>query len=231
MNSGAILTKVIKRDNSIVDFDKSKISKAIYKAFLSQGIDDYSKSDSLADEVVEILKQKIKNGEISIPNVEQIQDIVEYVLLRSGYYEVAKHYISYRKEKDKIRKEKIAILGSYYDEKIAKRFSVNAIRLMANRYLLKDENGELIEGPKQLFERVALLVVIPDILHDERIFDVNAKQNIFDLPKLDKDYFYNLETQKLGFIGVYFNIFITDIFMIKLLSILHIMNLQYLQQD
>ncbi|MEM1782732.1 MAG: adenosylcobalamin-dependent ribonucleoside-diphosphate reductase, partial [Nanopusillaceae archaeon] len=70
------------------------------------------------------------------------------------------------------------LLGKFYEEEVAKKFSVNAIRLMVDRYLLKDENGKLIEGPKQMFERVAALIVIPDILYDPEIYDKEGKQTV-----------------------------------------------------
>ncbi len=173
-----MIEKIIKRDGTIAPFDKNKIGEAIWKAAQAVGGRDKELAYKLADEVVELLEKSLKPGEI--PSVEQVQDFVEKVLVEHGHYKTAKAYITYRKMKEEIRREKIAFLGEFYEEKIAKRFSVNAIRLMVNRYLQKNEKGELIEGPKQMFERVAALVVIPDILYDERIFDKNAEQKIHE---------------------------------------------------
>jgi len=53
-------------------------------------------------------------------------------------------------------------------------FDESALRVLAARYLLKDEKGMIIEGPKQMFERIAILVAISDILHDERLYDING---------------------------------------------------------
>lgn len=64
-------------------------------------------------------------------------------------------------------------------DEIDREFSVNAIRLMVSRYLLKDESGKLIETPKQMFQRVALTVVISDILHDPRIFQKDGGLRAF----------------------------------------------------
>ncbi len=169
-----MIEKIKKRDGKIVPFNKEKISNAIWKAARSVGGKDRSLAEKLADEVVKLLEKSIKPGEI--PTVEQVQDIVEKVLVENGHYKTAKAYITYRKKKEEIRKEKIALLGEFYDEKVAKRFSVNAIRLMVTRYLLKNENREIIEGPKQMFQRVAMLIVIPDILYDPEIFDKEGKQ-------------------------------------------------------
>jgi len=165
-----------KRDGRIVKFNKNKITEAIWKAIQAVGGKDRNLSESLANEVVLLLEQQLKPGEI--PHVEQVQDLVEKVLVKSGNYEVAKAYITYRKKKEEIRNEKIAILQGFYEEEIAKKFSLNALRLMASRYLLKNEEGKLIEGPKQMFERVAMLVVIPDLLYDSRVFDKDGKQEV-----------------------------------------------------
>ena len=184
-----MIEKIIKRDGRVVSFDKTKIAEAIWKAAQSVGGKDKGLAYKLADQVVELLEKTLKPGEI--PTVEQVQDLVEKVLVENGHYKTAKAYITYRKYKEQIRKEKIALLGKFYEEQVAKKFSVNALRLMVNRYLLKDEKGNLIEGPKQMFERVAMLIVIPDILYDEEIFDKEGKQERkpqedFDWEKWDR---------------------------------------------
>lgn len=166
--------KVKKRDGRIVDFDLNRISTAIEKAMKAVGKYDANLLNKILNFIVKILNEKY--SEKDIPSVEEIQDIIEFTLVKFDLYEVAKAYITYRKEREKIRQEKISLLGKFYEEEVAKKFSVNSIRLMVNRYLLKNEKGELIEGPKQMFERVAALIVIPDILYDERIYDKEGKQ-------------------------------------------------------
>jgi len=171
-----MLKLIKKRDGRIVEFKKEKIVEAIWKAIQAVGRRDKKLAEKLADEVVSLLEKQLKPDEI--PHVEQVQDLVEEVLVKSGNYEVAKAYITYRKKKEEIRREKIAILEGFYEEEVAKRFSINALKLMASRYLLKNEEGKLIEGPKQMFERVAMLVVIPDLLYDAKVFDKEGKQEI-----------------------------------------------------
>jgi ribonucleotide reductase alpha subunit len=73
-----------------------------------------------------------------------------------------------------IREEKMRILGTDYVDEVDKKFSVNAIRLMASRYLLKDSQGRLLERPKQMFQRVAALIVLADILYDQRFYSRDA---------------------------------------------------------
>jgi ribonucleoside-triphosphate reductase len=100
--------QVIKRDNKVVDFNISKISDAIIKAFEAKNI-DYNQDiiDLLALKVTADYSNKIKDEKVS---VEEIQDSVESVLQRSGYEEVAKAYILYRKQREKIRYMKSAVL-------------------------------------------------------------------------------------------------------------------------
>jgi ribonucleoside-diphosphate reductase alpha chain len=72
--------------------------------------------------------------------------------------------------------EKLKILNKTELDEVDQAFDVGALRVLAARYLLRDENGMIIESPKQMFERIAILVAISDILHDERVFDINGAQ-------------------------------------------------------
>ncbi|MEM1966165.1 MAG: adenosylcobalamin-dependent ribonucleoside-diphosphate reductase [Candidatus Caldarchaeum sp.] len=166
--------KVVKRDGRVVDFDVSRIREAVRKAMASQGIVDERKLGKVVDTVVQRLAEKF--GAEKIPHVEEIQDVVESSLMDHGLKEVAKAYILYRHERTRIREEKKRILGSDVVDEVDKRFSVNAIRLMASRYLLRDGQGRLLERPKQMFQRTAALIVIADILYNPLFFDLTASQ-------------------------------------------------------
>lgn len=100
--------KVIKRDGDIVSFDLTKISSAIAKAFEAQNR-QYEPSiiELLALRVTSNFEPKISNNEV---HVEDIQDSVETVLSESGYGDVAKAYILYRKQREKIRNMKATML-------------------------------------------------------------------------------------------------------------------------
>ena len=95
------ITKVQKRDGTIVDFDQTRIEEAIFKALTATGEGDGKKSKRLANKIVKILNRRFKKEEI--PNVEQIQDIVEEVLILEGLVETAKAYILYREQRRRIR--------------------------------------------------------------------------------------------------------------------------------
>jgi len=95
------ITKVQKRDGTIVDFDQTPISDAIFKALTATGRGDGKRVKKLSDKVVQILNRRFKKEEI--PNVEQIQDIIEEVLILEGLVETAKAYILYREQRRRIR--------------------------------------------------------------------------------------------------------------------------------
>ncbi|MFA4647660.1 adenosylcobalamin-dependent ribonucleoside-diphosphate reductase [Pyrococcus kukulkanii] len=160
--------KVMKRDGRIVPFDESRIRWAVQRAMWEVGVRDEKKLDEVVKNIVKRINE-LYDGKI--PHIENIQDIVELELMRAGLFEVAKAYILYRKKKAEIREEKKRILNKKELDEIDKRFSINALRVLASRYLMRDENGNIVESPRELFERVAILAVIPDLLYDERVFD------------------------------------------------------------
>jgi len=93
--------QVVKRDGKVVDFDIAKISNAIEKAFIAKGREYHnSVLELLALRVAASFEPKIKNNLI---NVEDIQDSVEEILIQAGYTDVAKAYILYRKQREKVR--------------------------------------------------------------------------------------------------------------------------------
>ncbi len=100
--------QVVKRDGKITDFNISKISAAITKAFEAQQKPfNPDIVDLLALKVTADYTDKIKDGKIT---VEDIQDSVESVLIQAGYADVAKCYILYRKQREKIRNMKSTML-------------------------------------------------------------------------------------------------------------------------
>ena len=180
--------KVMKRDGRIVPFDKDRIKWAIQRAMLEVGVRDERLLNRVLKRVVKRINE-LYEGET--PHIENIQDIVELELMRAGLFNVAKAYILYRKKKAEIREEKRKILNKDKLDEIDKRFSTNALRVLASRYLMKNEKGEITESPRQLYERVSTLAVIPDVLYDERVFDRNGGHEI-DLGALEK-YMENLD--------------------------------------
>ena len=102
------MIQVIKRDGEIADFNLGKITEAIKKAFKATK-KDYNNEilELLSLRVTADFQNKMKDGRIS---VEQIQDSAEHVLEETGYTDVAKAYILYRKQRERIRNMKNTIL-------------------------------------------------------------------------------------------------------------------------
>jgi ribonucleoside-diphosphate reductase alpha chain len=174
-----LISQIRKRDTRIVSFVHSKISDAIYKALVATRKPDYELAEKLANKV---LQKMVDHGygaseKDAIPSVEDVQDMVESILIEEGLSETAKAYILYRHERRKIRDEKMKILNKKDLDEVDKSFTVNSLRVLASRYLLRDDNNDIIEGPRQMFERVAILATLPDLLHDSRIFDIESKHS------------------------------------------------------
>jgi ribonucleoside-diphosphate reductase alpha chain len=161
------MDKVMKRDGTIVPFDRKKITVAIYKAMKATGVENYNEADRLS----QIVQKRLEEMGLEVPKVEEIQDVVEEVLMREGYTNVAKAYILYRERRKLIREIK-----KVYGVKDDLKLSLNAIKVLESRYLLKNERGEVIETPGQMFERVAKYIALVDILYDESIYDINGSQ-------------------------------------------------------
>jgi len=153
------VSQIRKRSGKIVKFEVEKITNAIHKAFLAVKRKDGKLAQKLSDQVVAIIEERFDG---KIPTVENVQDIVEEVLIRNGYSDVAKAYILYRQKRTELRETK-KFLGVTDDLKL----SLNAVKVLEGRYLLKDEQGNVIETPSEMFRRVARAVASADILYQE----------------------------------------------------------------
>jgi ribonucleoside-diphosphate reductase alpha chain len=181
------IIQIRKRDGRIVEFNQNKISNAIYRALIAMGKSEYQLAEKLSNKVMQKMVQQRYglDNTAMVPSVEDVQDIVESILIEEGLSDTAKAYILYRHERRKVRDEKMKILNKKDLDEVDKAFDVNSLRVLAARYLLRDNNNEIIEGPKSMFERVAVLVTIPDMLHDTRIFSLaeGISQNIEEAEK------------------------------------------------
>lgn len=92
--------KIQKRNGAIVDFELEKITDALSKAAQAVGKEDVIKLEALAQEVYFELESKFKDR---IPSVEEVQDVVEDILIRYDYEDMAKAYILYREKRREVR--------------------------------------------------------------------------------------------------------------------------------
>lgn len=97
------IKKVQKRNGEIVDFNPSKIERAIFGAAKAVGGKDEILAQRLTKMVVEIINE---TNSADIPSVEDIQDTVEKILIEEGHAKTAKAYILYRKKHEEIREVK-----------------------------------------------------------------------------------------------------------------------------
>nr|AIE94948.1 ribonucleoside-diphosphate reductase alpha chain (nrdA, nrdE) [uncultured marine thaumarchaeote AD1000_54_F06] len=165
---------------------------------------DRDLAQSLTDGVLQKLASQ-GFGTENPPSVEDIQDMVESTLIEQGHSEIAKSYILYRHERRKIRDEKMKVLNTKVLDPVSKEFDLNCLRVLASRYLFRNKKNEITETPTQLFERVAVLIGIGDLLHDSSIFNPtgNTPQNIEEakeyLTKLDQfDYKFKIDEYYLN---------------------------------
>ena len=107
-----MVSSIRKRDARIVPFDVNKIAQAIFRAASSQGGKDYILSLKIAAEVLERLNEQFEDA---IPDVEQVQDLVEKTLIKSGHARTAKAYILYRHQRTKIREMNTRLMTTIRD--------------------------------------------------------------------------------------------------------------------
>lgn len=137
-----MMYKVIKRDGAVADFDIAKISSAISKAFDALNKETHpTVIDLLALKVTSDLEGKIKDGLIA---VEDIQDSVESVLSQAGYADVAKAYILYRKQREKVRNMKSTILD--YKELVDSYVKVSDWRVKENSTVTYSVGGLILSN-------------------------------------------------------------------------------------
>ncbi len=170
--------QIKKRDGRLVNFDESKIEQAIYKALIATGKPNFQLAKKLVQKVLKKMTLNSTSFDKSvIPSVEDVQDIVESILIEEGLSDTAKAYILYRHERRKIREDKMKILNKKNLDEVDKDFDINSLRVLSSRYLLRNDTNEIVESPKQMFERVAILVALSDVLHDQTVFHLGGGYN------------------------------------------------------
>ena len=169
--------QVVKRDGKVTDFNMSRITVAITQAF--EALEkQYNPNiiDLLALKVTADYEPKIKDGKIS---VEDIQDSVESVLVQAGYADVAKTYILYRKQREKIRNMKSTILD--YKELVNSYVHLTDWRVKENSTVTYSVGGLILSNSGAITANYWLSEI-----YDEEIANAhrNADIHIHDLAML-----------------------------------------------
>lgn len=169
--------KVIKRDGEVADFNLNKIKDAIAKAFdatAKESNDDII--GLLALRVTADFQEKLKNSQI---HVEDIQDSVETVLEQAGYTEVAKAYILYRKQREKMRNMKSTILD--YKDVINSYVKVEDWRVKENSTVTYSVGGLILSNSGAVTANYWLSEIYDDEIAEAHR---NAEIHIHDLSML-----------------------------------------------
>ena len=176
-----MINQVRKRTGEIVPFQEEKITAAIEKAMIAINIKDKKTAKSLTEEIVDKLNLKTSIFYKNIPDIEQIQDTVEEVLEKRNE-RLYKAYSLYRRSRGIAREIK-----QYFKIKDDLKLGVNALKVLEERYLIKNDEGKIIETPTQLFRRVAKSIASVDKKYggdskktEEEFF--NAMKNLEFLP-------------------------------------------------
>ena len=169
--------RVMKRDGQVAEFTLSKIGVAIEKAFKAQE-KEYNQDiiDLLALKVTADFEPKIKD---SLINVEDIQDSVEAVLIKAGYADVAKGYILYRKQREKIRNLNSTMLD--YKEIVDSYVKITDWRVKENSTVTYSVGGLILSNSGAITANYWLSEI-----YDEEIGQAhrNADIHIHDLSML-----------------------------------------------
>ena len=168
---------VVKRDGKVVNFNLSKIRNAIIKAFDACNLQYNDDTiDFLALKVTSDFQSKIKEDRVS---VEDIQDSVESVLIKAGYDEVAKAYILYRKQRERMRNMSNTLLD--YKKIVDNYLKVNDWRVKENSTVTYSVGGLILSNSGAITANYWLSEV-----YDEEIADAhrNADIHLHDLSML-----------------------------------------------
>ena len=166
-----------KRDGTIAEFDIAKISSAITKAFDAMGKQYHpSVMDMLALRVTAEFEPKIKDELVA---VEDIQDCVEKVLSEAGYADVAKAYILYRKQREKVRNVGSALLN--YKDLVDNYLQINDWRVKENSTVTYSVGGLILSNSGAITANYWLSEIYdPEVAEAHR----NADLHLHDLSML-----------------------------------------------
>lgn len=169
--------RVIKRDGAKAEFDIHKIVVAITKAFEAQEKQYHpSVIDMLALKVTSDFENKIKDGLVA---VEDIQDSVEQVLIQAGYADIAKAYILYRRQREKIRNMKSTILD--YKELVDSYVKATDWRVKENSTVTYSVGGLILSNSGAITANYWLSEIYDDEIANAHR---NADLHIHDLSML-----------------------------------------------
>ena len=195
--------RVIKRNGSVVDFDRSKIEVAITKAFLAVHTSAAAASSSVQQKVAQLSQNVYDTFSSRMPSggtihIEEIQDQVELALRRAEELKVARAYVLYRAERTKLRQEESSISQeepklspSERTETIAKEACEGLSGTNAET-ILKEANKNLYEGASENEIKEALILSSRSLVEIEPNYTFATSRILLD----------NLRTEALSFLDI-----------------------------
>ena len=204
--------RVIKRNGSVVDFDRSKIEVAITKAFLAVHTSAAAASSSVQQKVAQLSQNVYDTFSSRMPSggtihIEEIQDQVELALMRSEELKVARAYVLYRAERTKLRQEESSISQeepklspSERTETIAKEACEGLSGTNAET-ILKEANKNLYEGASENEIKEALILSSRSLVEIEPNYTFATSRILLD----------NLRTEGLSFLNISDNATVKEI--------------------
>ncbi|PIS04726.1 MAG: ribonucleoside-diphosphate reductase subunit alpha [Candidatus Buchananbacteria bacterium CG10_big_fil_rev_8_21_14_0_10_42_9] len=196
------ITKIKKRNGTIVDFDRSRIESAIAKAFnaASVKVEDWV-IPSITEDVISVLEIYFKERTAS---VEDTQDIVEKMLIQRDYFDVARSYIVYREEHKKIRQQEEAELL----ERVAKSdLSVTKRNGEVVPFNIKEIEDFVAACAKGLDAKIDIHKIVDEVktsLYDGiKTSEINQALAMVVRAKIEKDPIYSFLAARILFNDVY----------------------------
>ena len=165
--------RVIRRNGQVANWNRNKVEVAIRKAFLSQEMDS-----APAVDIADSITQRIQNEGLQMIGIEELQDLVQEELMRSGHYKVAAAYVIYRSHRSEVR------------AKVEEDQRQQAIDRQESMILVKREDGETflwdgVDLRKRLeFARMGLdLCVSPEQIETDLRRSLFPEMTLEDLNK------------------------------------------------
>ena len=180
-----MIEHVRKRTGEILPFQQEKIRIAIEKAMAALIKKNRNIAQKYTEQVINLLNEDSSTFLNGIPDIEQIQDRVETVLEQHDE-RLFKIYSLYRRSRGIARE-----IGQYFKIKDDLKLGVNALKVLQERYLLKDEEGNIVETPTQMFRRVAKAIAAVDKTYNG---DAQVTENKFFTAMSNLDFLPNSPT-------------------------------------
>src|SRR3989338_2863602 len=168
------IKSIVKRDGRTEDFNLKKIEDAIFQAAETVGGKDHELAHGLSLKVLELLQKKFKDK----PTVDNVQDLVEKTLIEEGHARTAKAFILFRHQKDQELEQRALIIGRE-NEDANLEFSNEALKVLERRYLIRNPEGQVIETPKAMLQRVAKNIAAADRIHGASKEDLKKTEEEF----------------------------------------------------